>query len=238
MRLRRTRRFAAALIAALSATGTPAMGLAQTRELALERILNPMPDFDPFETPASAPQFFPDAVDKRARELLIDTLTNRDQALGDHLTFLQKEDVRLQREQRTSTGLTERAQDLVNNTIQEREKNLAAYREALRNASSPERKKYLESVLNRDDHFQSEQLMRQGSTNFWGGMVNRMLSSIDLVGVASGNYIGAAAETAISQLYALMDREMPMEERRALARDLDHLKRYPDDPKNAQVRKR
>ena len=92
-------------------------------------------------------------------------------------------------------------------------------------------------MINRDDHFQAEQLMRQSSTNFWGGMVNRLLSSIDLIGVASGNYVGAAAETAISQLYALLDRDMPMEERRALARDLDHLKRYPDDPKNAEVRK-
>ena len=79
--------------------------------------------------------------------------------------------------------------------------------------------------------------MRQSSTNFWGGIVNRLLSSVDLVGVASGNYIGAAAETAISQVYALIDRDMSIEERRALARDLDHLKRYPDDPKNAQVRK-
>ena len=237
MRLDKTRRFAAALIAALSLNGVPVMGQAQTRELDLERILNPMPDYDPFEAPPTAPQFFPDAVDKRTRELLIDTLTNRNQALSDHLNFLKNEDARLHKEQRTSTGLTERAQDLVNNTIQDREKNLAAYREALGNASSPERKKYLESVLNRDDHFQSEQLMRRSSTNFWGGLVNRMMSSIDLVGVASGNYIGAAAETAISQLYALMDRDMPMEERRALARDLDHLKRYPDDPKNAQVRK-
>ena len=236
MRKNRTCRFAAAVIIAIM-TGAPALGHGQTRGLDLEKILNPMPEYDPFETPAAAPQFFPDAVDKRARELLIDTLTNRDQALSDHLSFLKNEDARLQKEQRTTTGLTDRAQDLVNNTIQDREKNLAAYREALRNASSPERKKYLESVINRDDHFQSEQLMRQSSTNFWGGMVNRLLSSIDLVGVASGNYIGAAAETALSQLYALMDSDMRMEERRALARDLDHLKRYPEDPKNAQVRK-
>jgi len=236
MRKNRTCRFAAAVIIA-TLSGAPALGHGQTRGLDLEKILNPMPEYDPFETPAAAPQFFPDAVDKRARELLIDTLTNRDQALSDHLSFLKNEDARLQKEQRTTTGLTDRAQDLVNNTIQDREKNLAAYREALRNASSPERKKYLESVINRDDHFQSEQLMRQSSTNFWGGMVNRLLSSIDLVGVASGNYIGAAAETALSQLYALMDSDMRMEERRALARDLDHLKRYPEDPKNAQVRK-
>jgi hypothetical protein len=57
------------------------------------------------------------------------------------------------------------------------------------------------------------------------------------VGVASGNYIGAAAETTVAQLYALLDRDMPVEERRALARDLDHLKRYPDDPRNGTIRK-
>lgn len=236
MTTHRTCRLAvAAVIAVLG--GVPALCRAQARELDVEKILNPMPEYDPFDTALAAPQFFPDAVDKRSRDLLIDTLTNRNETLKDHLEFLKKEDARLQKEQRTTTGLTERAQDLVNNTIHDREKNLAAYREALREASTMERRKYLEAVINRDDHFQSEQLMRQSSTNFWGGMVNRLLSSIDLVGVASGNYVGAAAETAISQLYALMDRDMSMEERRALARDLDHLKRYPDDPKNAQVRK-
>src|SRR5262249_50473144 len=65
-----------------------------------------------------------------------------------------------------------------------------------------------------------------------------ILRSVDLASVASGNYVGAAVETAITQLYALADRDMPMEERRALARDLDHLKRYPDDPRNAEILKR
>jgi len=222
---------AAAMLALL--TGAPVLCHAQTHELDVDKILNPMPEYDPFERPVAAPKFFPDAVDKQARELLIDTLTNRNQALSDHLKFLKTEDARLEKVRGTSTGLTARAQDLVNNTILDREKNLAAYREALSNASTPERKKYLEAVINRDDHFQSEQLMRQSSTNFWGGMMNRLLSSIDLIGVASGNYVGAAAETAINQLYSLLDHDMPMEERRALARDLDHLKRYPDDPKNA-----
>ena len=64
-----------------------------------------------------------------------------------------------------------------------------------------------------------------------------MLSSVDLIGVASGNYIGAVAETAVSQLYGLMDRDMSIEERRALARDLDHLKRFPDDPRNGAIKK-
>ncbi len=133
--------------------------------------------------------------------------------------------------------MTEHAQDLFNNTLDDRERYLAAQKDAIRNASSPERKKYLESIVNHDDSIQSERLMRQSSTNLWGGMFNRVLSSVDLVGVASGNYIGAAAETTVAQVYALLDRDMPVEERRALARDLDHLKRYPDDPRNSVIRK-
>jgi hypothetical protein len=213
-------------------------GVSHGQELQLERILNPLADYDPFEAPAQPkPRFFPDEVDRRARELLIDSLTDRKAALADHLEFFKSEDGRSQKQRGTVTGLTERAQDLLNNTIQDRERYLAALKEASKNASTPERRKYLESIVNHDDAHQSEQLMRQSSTNFWGGMFNRMLGSVDLVGVASGNYIGAAAETTISQLYALMDRDMPVEERRALARYLDHLKRFPDDPRNQAMQK-
>ena len=214
-------------------------GLAgNAQELQLEKILNPVADYDPFEAPgATMPKFFPDEVDRRARELLIDTLTNRKDALAEHVQFFKSEDSRLQKQRGASTGLAEHAQDLLDNTLQDRERYLAAQKEAIRSASTPERKKYLEAIVNHDDSIQSERLMRQSSTNFWGGMFNRMLSSVDLVGVASGNYIGAAAETTVAQLYALFDGDMPVEERRALARDLDHLKRHPDDPRNGAIRK-
>src|SRR6266481_2504216 len=211
---------------------------AQDREQVIEKILNPMPDYDPFErSTAQTPQFFPDEVDKRARELLIDALTNQQDSLKDHLQFLKSEDSRLQKQHKTSTGLTEQAQDLLNNTIQDRQRYLAAQEQALKNASTPDRKKYLQAIINNDDLNQADALIRQSSTNQWGGVLNRMLSSVDLVGVASGNYIGAAAETVISQLYALADRDMSIEERRALARDLEHLKRFPNDPRNAEVLK-
>jgi hypothetical protein len=211
---------------------------AQQRELPLEKILNPLPEFDPFEKPLAPPQYFPDDVDKRAREALIDALFNDKGALEQQLSFFKSEDARLQKQRQAATGLTEHVQDLVNNTIPEREPHLAAQRAALRNASSEQRKKYLEAIIDQDDLTQADQLMRRSSTNFWGGMVNRLLSSVDLVGIASGNYIGAAVETAVSQLYALAERDMPIEERRALARDLDFLKRFPDDPRSAEIRKR
>jgi hypothetical protein len=224
------------LLALGSAPLWPKPVYAQGHEQLIEKILNPMPDYDPFDkSTAATPQFFPDAVDKRSRELLIDALTQQQESLRDHLQFLKEEDSRLQKEYSTSTGLTERAQDLLNNTIHDRQRYLAAQEEALKNASTPERKKYLQAVINHDDLNQADQLMRQSSTNQWGGIFNRLLGSVDLAGVASGNYIGAAAETVIAQVYALADRDMSIEERRALARHLEHLKRFPNDPRNAEI---
>ena len=224
------------LLALVSAPICPEPSHAQGHEQLIDKILNPMPDYDPFDQATAAPpQFFPDAVDKRSRELLIDALTQQKESLNDHLQFLKEEDSRLQKEYGTSTGLTERAQDLLNNTIQDRQRYLAAQEEALKNASTPERKRYLQAIINHDDLNQADQLMRQSSTNQWGGVFNRMLGSVDLAGVASGNYIGAAAETVITQIYALADRDMSIEERRALARHLEHLKRFPNDPRNAEI---
>ena len=218
-----------------SGSSDPAHG--QDREAFIERILNPLPDFDPFEKPPVPPQFFPDAVDKRARELLIDALTNRKEAMEDHVKFLTAEDSRLQKQHGSSSGLAEHAQDLLNNTITDRERYLAAQRQALKKTSIPERKKYLQTIIDDDDLARADQLTRQGSVNQWGSAFNRLLSSVDLVGVASGNYIGAAAETAIGQLYSLLSSEMSVEERRALARHIDHLKRYPNDPRNSKIMK-
>jgi hypothetical protein len=215
--------------------GYPDVAQGQEHQAIIERILNPLPEFDPFEKPPVAPQFFPDEVDKRARELLIDSLTNRKAAIEEHVKFFQTEDRRLQKQHGSSTGLAEPAQDLLNNTINERERYLAAQRQALKNTSSPERKKYLQAIIDEDDLTRADQLTRQSSVNELGGVFNRLLGSVDLVGVASGNYVGAAAETAIGQAYSLLNSEMSVEERRALARHMDHLKRYPNDPRNGKI---
>ena len=220
-------------LGAMSPSVDPAHG--QDPEAIIERILNPLPDFDPFEKSPTPPQFFPDEVDKRARELLIDAVINRKEAIEEHVKFLKTEDSRLRKQHGSSTGLADHAQDLLNNTIPDRERYLAAQRQTLKNSSSAQRKKYLQAIIDDDDLTRADQLTRQSSVNHWGGVFNRLLSSVDLVGVASGNYIGAAAETAIGQAYSLLSSEMSVEERRALARHIDHLKRYPNDPRNGKI---
>ena len=105
---------------------------------------------------------------------------------------------------------------------------MAALQRSDQERISPERKKYLESIAQPRRSLSSPSSSCARARPIFGAACSiACSSSVDLVGVASGNYIGAAAETAIAQLYALMDRDMPIEERRALARDLDHLKRYP-----------
>ena len=136
----------------------------QERELPLEKILNPLPEFDPFEKPPAPPQYFPDEIDKRAREVLIDALTQSKEPLEDHLKFFKAQDAQLQKQHGAATGLSEGVQDLINNTIQDRQRYLAAQKQALKNASSSERKKYLESIINNDDLNQASTIKVAAST--------------------------------------------------------------------------
>ena len=213
------------------------IGLAQDTEALVDRILNPLPDYDPFDKPPPSPRFFPDDVDKRARAALIDALTNKEENLEGHLRFFMERDAQLKKERGAVTGLTEQVRDLTNGAIRDRERYLEAQEKALSSASSPQQKQLIESRIKNDELNQADDLLKKSAINRWGGMLNRLLSSVDLAAVLSGSYVGAAVDTTMSQLLALGSSEMPIEERRALALLYEHLRRYPDEPKNAEVRK-
>jgi len=222
----------------LTACLGPAVGAgAEDAAEPLERILNPLPEYDPFDQPPPAPQFFPDDVDKRARAAMIDALTRKDEELAGHVRFFAERDAQLKKERGASTGLTGYVFDLQNNTIRDREAYLEGQRKALSFSLAPGHRQVVESRINNDELTRANDLLKTSATNRWGGVVNRVLSSVDLMSVLTGNYAGAAADTAVQQLMALGSSDMPSEERRALAMLQEHLKRYPDDPKNPEIRK-
>ena len=210
---------------------------AQQNEGLPERILNPLPEYDPFDQPPPAPQFFPDDVDKRARAAMIDALTQNSESLKDDLRFFTERDVQLKKERGTVTGLTVQVLDLYNNTIQDRERYLEAQKKALSLPLSPQHKQLIESRIQNDDLNQANELIKKSASNRWGAVLNRMLTSVDLANIVTGNYVGAAVDSTMQQLVALGSSDMPIEERRALALLREHLRRYPDDPKNLEVRK-
>ncbi|MFQ5903219.1 MAG: tol-pal system YbgF family protein, partial [Candidatus Binatia bacterium] len=215
----------------------PVRAFPQEKELIMDRILNPLPDYDPFDIPPPLPQFFPDEVDKRVRAAFIDSLTNREGALEGHVHFFMDKDAELKNERGTITGLTEHVLDLFHNTIRDRERYLAAQKKALASSPSPEQKRLIESRLRNDDLTRADELLKESSTNRWGTMFNRLLSSVDLVSILSGSYVGAAVDSTVSQLLAAGSTEMSIEERKALTLYTKHLKKYPNDPRNSEVQK-
>ena len=57
---------------------------------------------------------------------------------------------------------------------------------------------------------------------------NRLLSSVDLISLLSGSYLGAAVDTTVSGLLSINDSTMTLEERKALGLYQQYLERYPD----------
>jgi tetratricopeptide (TPR) repeat protein len=182
---------------------------AQERGAALDKILNPMPAYEPFDRASSPPEFFPDDIDKRARDALIDSLIGGGKALEDHLDFFRRKDRDLRDERNTITGLTDKVRDLHRERTAERD----------------------------DDLTRAEALLRKSWANRFGAIFNRLLSSVDLVSIVSGAYWGGAVDAAMSQLSTVGKAEMSSEERRALVLYHNHLKRHPDHPKAEAIRR-
>lgn len=204
----------------------------------IPRILDPLPDYDPFEKASSAPEFFPDETSRRIRNALIDSLTAREGVWEGHVLFFRNKDAELRRQHGAVTGLTEGVLDLSHNTLRDRRSYLDAQRAALALARSPQQKRLIESRLRNDDLAQADELLRSSKTNRWGSIFNRVLGSVDLLGIASGSYVATAVDSALSLFLAEDMAQIPLQERKALAHYREHLKRYPSDPQNPEVQKR
>jgi hypothetical protein len=65
--------------------------------------------------------------------------------------------------------------------------------------------------------------------------LNRLLGSMDLIKIASGNYISAAVETAFAELQRARRPHMPVVERKALALYKRFVEKFPDDPRKQEA---
>jgi hypothetical protein len=75
--------------------GFVAADVGDTRRVAkttMEKVLDPLPIYDPFDYTVPAPKYFPDEVDKRAHQALIDTLIDRPEKLQAHIAYFKAKD--------------------------------------------------------------------------------------------------------------------------------------------------
>ena len=202
------------------------------------RILRPLPDYHPFDASSSPPLFFPDEVEKRVRELVIDSLTHREAPIEGHVLWLIHKDAELKKERGSVTGLTDTAMEFFHNAIRGHDLYLAALKSALASAPAPEQKRLIEQRLSGDELTQADELLRKSRANRWAGLLNRLLRAVDLLGILSGSYVGAAAETTMRQLLEAGSVEISVEERRALALYREHLRRYPGSRRREEIENR
>lgn len=205
---------------------------------AISKILNPLPDYDPFsDRSLPTPEFFPDEIEKRIRQVLIDSLTEPEKSLQGHVRFFKERDSELIGERNTVTGLTDHVLDLHLNTLRSRTEYLAAQKEALGSATSENQKRLIQSRIRNDELTRANELLRKSRTNRAGALANRLLRSVDLMEIAAGSYLPAVVDSTVSQLLELRGSEMPVEERKALALYRQYLDRYPKDPQREKIEK-
>ncbi len=209
----------------------------QGKESFIGKILNPLPDYNPFVESVPPPRFFPDEVNKQVHKAIIDSLTDQNDAMKEHVRFFKEKDAELLEKRDTVTGITDHVLDLEYNTIRDREDYLTAQKQALDSASTKQQKNLIRSRIRNDEATQAAKLLKWSRTNKWGAFFNRFLNSVDLVNVASGSYVGAAVDSVVAQLLAVGSVDMSIEERKALTLYLEYLKRHPKDSNRKEILK-
>lgn len=198
----------------------PVSAQGQSSRVFMERVLDPLRDFDPFDEQVAAPRYFPDEMERRVRRAIIDTLLRRPDRLGEHVSHLAKADGKRVAQGDKPSGLPLLVKEL-HRTQTARHGQGEALEGTLPGAD--------------DDLEQAEALLADAGTARWSGFLNRLLGAMDLVQLASGSYLTAALETAFVEVQRTRAPRMPETERKALALYKRFLDRFPDDRRSADV---
>jgi len=198
----------------------PAFAAAQPSAVPIERILDPMRDFDPFEQTVAAERYFPDEIERRTRRAIIDALLLRTERLPEHVRFLEDADKERVASGGEPTGLTGLMRKLAPGDSLDREEE-KALAETFPGAAR--------------DLEHAEELLAENDIGWWSGLLNRLLGSMDLFRLASGSYVFAAFETAYMEVRRTQKPHMTESERKALVLYKRFLDRFPDHPKSAEV---
>ena len=184
--------------------------------VSIERILDPLRDFEPFGEAVTAERYFPDEVERRVRRAVIDALTRRPERLPGHVSYLEEADEKRVAEGGRPSGLAPLVRELHRGHGQ-------GEAGAGSGAGAP------------DDLERAETLLTEGEVGRWSGFLNRLLGAMDLFSLASGSYVAAAFETAFIEVRRTRAPRMPETERKALVLYKRFLDRFPEDPRSAEA---
>ncbi len=199
------------------------------------RMLDPLHGFDPFVPPATAERYFPDEMERRVRTAIVDALTRRTDRLRGHVRYFEDQDRQRVADGGHASGLTHHVRDLHQSNLSDRETYREAQQKALAAAPPGAARELIRARLRQDELEQAESLVAEHRIGRWNALLNRLLASVDLIGLASGSHVTAAVETAFTEVQRTRAPRMPEAERKALALYKRFVDRFPDDPQSPEV---
>ncbi len=213
----------------------PVSAMAQSARVSAERMLDPLPDFDPFEPPVTAERYFPDEMEQRVRVAILDALNHRTERLREHVRYFEGKDKERLDDGGNVSGLAHHVRELHHGNLTDRETYRDAQQKALAEAPPGAPRRLIRARLRRDELEQAESLVAEHRIGRWNALLNRLLASVDLITLASGSYVTAAVDTAFAEVQRTRTPRMPEAERKALALYKRFIDRFPDDPRSAEV---
>ena len=99
----------------------PVSAMAQSARVSAERMLDPLPDFDPFEPRVTAERYFPDELEQRVRLAILDALNHRTERLREHVRYFEGKDKERLDDGGNVSGLAHHVRELHHGNLSDRE---------------------------------------------------------------------------------------------------------------------
>ena len=185
--------------------------------------------YQPFAGEQPGVKYFPDEVERRIGEALIEGYLGNGDAILSHYSFLLDKDKTLKKAKQPITGLADNVLDLANSQIRPRDQYLKAQEEALGASPEPELEKLIRYRI-KDDEFNKAQSIGKGDKiDKSAKVINNFLRPMNLASWGMGFFVPAAIDTAVNTAFYLNDlSEISLREKMALAEYRIFLEKYPD----------
>jgi|GEM_PF-2400273 TolA-binding protein len=194
-------------------------------------------DYHPLEGKKETHKYFPDEVEKRVNDLLIDSYLGNEKELESHYEFFMQKDIELKKKNEALTGLSGNALVIINNQNREREEYISSQKEALKRLNEKDLKTLVKMRLKDENLLKAEKLLRDEKKNKAGRVFNSLLKSVDIISFSMGSILGSTIDTVVQTILNIRDlNNISTREKRAIVQFEEFLKKNPDSLHADRVR--
>lgn len=196
-------------------------------------------DYNPIKIKKSSQKYYPDEVEKKVNDLLIDGYLFDINRIENHYRFFEKKDAELKKRDKPVTGLKENVLDFINNCIDDRDRYVEAQKNALRGLDDKDLKTLIKIRLRNERLNKAESLLKKEKKDKVGRVFNSLLKSVDIISLSLGSIIGSTIDTAVNTILNIKDLDnISIREKKAIVQYEEFLRSNPESIHAEKVRKK